>query len=375
MKILTTSLLVMLALPSMADILTMKDGSKLNATILSKTLEEYELEVYVTKSIKERRTVKRSDVASVETVNEANTIFEDKIANLAPAPPFLSLANYDERIKILKEFLKEHKVTSAGTKASAMLKELEAERELIAAGGIKVSSKKDGLITAGDRAQDALSIDSQAEGHKLKELVQSRSYTAALRQADFLELNYFGSQAHRDAVPLMTRFTLTYGRALARELNELDEREERRLDSFSNLPPSDLQRALRAEEQRKASFERVWAKEEGAEERWFTVDQKNSSSVETAVSTLEGEAERLAKVQADLGEIEETGQLFRDGWVAAGEKRQTDLEHILDSMDDAGVPESYINRLIDRFDPTINNPPEEMMKKEEMMEKEAAMEK
>lgn len=376
MKILTTSLLVAFSYPAMADILTMKDGTKIDATILSRTAEEFELEVNVTKSIRERRTVKRSEVVSVETINQANVIFEEKIAGLAPAPPFLSLAEYDERIQTLKAFLAEHKVTSAGTKASAMLTELESEREVVAKGGVKVSNEKDALITADERAKDIIYINSQAEGHKLQELIKARAYTLALRQADQLEQKYFGSQAHRDAVPIMQSLIANYSRALAGQLEGLDKREEMRVSSFSNLPPSDLQRALQAEEQRKANFERIWAKENEAEEHWLTLDPKNSDSVQNTLAGLNKETERLAQTSSQLTEIEETGKLFRDGWVAAGEKKQAELEAILDSMDAAGVPESYINLLVDRFDPTINNPPieeqeETMEKKMDTMDKEA----
>ena len=61
----------------------------------------------------------------------------------------------------------------------------------------------------------------------------------------------------------------------------------------------------------------------------------------------------------ELAKIPETGGLFKEGWEAAGKKDQQKLEDIFDQMDAAGVDEQYFDLLVDRFDPTINQPVEE----------------
>ncbi|GHC52714.1 PTPDL family protein [Roseibacillus persicicus] len=359
MKILTTSLFVALAVPAVADIITLKDGTKLDAQILEKSLEEYVLEVNVTKSIKERRTIKRSEVADVEIVNESDTIFEDNIAGLAPAPPYLSLKEYDARIKKIESFLLAHKLTSAGTKASKMLRELKAEREFIAKGGVKTSMEKSGLMSAEEREENALAVDASSAAKEFKDLVEARSYLGALRSYDNLERKFFGTKAHRESLPLIKAVVGTYTKLLSSELNGFDAREERRLAALERLPASDRQRALQAEEQRKSTFERLWTKEEDEEQTWFTVDTRNAESIESTLDALEDEAERLEAVEAELKEFEDVGELYRKGWTAAGEKDKEALEPILDALDEAGVEESYLDALIDRFDPTINNPPAE----------------
>lgn len=359
MKILTTSLLVAMAVPAVADIITLTDGTKLDAEILEKSLEEYVLEVKVTKSIKERRTIKRSDVANIERVSEADTLFESEIAGLSPAPPFLSLAGYDDRIKKLESFLTTHRLTSAGTKASRMLKELQKEREVIAAGGVKTSMEATGLITAEERQADALAIDANAAAQKFKDLVEARSYLAALRSYDELERDFFGSKAHRDSIPLMKALAATYAKLLSAELNGFDAKEDRRLAALERLSDSDQRRALQAEEQRIASFERLWEKEEKEEQTWFTVDTNNAESLEETVNGLQDEVERLNNVESEVANSEDIEELYRKGWVAAGKKDKETLEPILDALDEAGVQESYVKNLIDRFDPTINNPPAE----------------
>ena len=373
MKHVTTSLILALAIPAAADIITLKDGTKLDAEILSKTLEEYELEVSVTSSIKERRTVKRSDVVDVETVNAADSIFEEKIAGLVPIPPYTPLEDYDERIEMINKFLVPHEMTAAGTKAKRMLKELTEERDFIKKGGIKTSLEGDGMIDAETRKANALEIDSQIEGAKFQSYVQNRNFLAALRQYDILEGDFFATQAHRDSMVLMSRLSNVYATLLERDLASLEDKMVRREEAFDRLSSSDQSRAMQAEEQRRANFDRLWAKEEEDGQLWFTVDPQNASSLEGAIDSLAKEAERVAAVNEEMIGVPVMGELYREGWIAATEKKQVELESILDQMEEIGVKEDYLNRLIDEFDPNINNPPEEeeeveMEGKEEMMD-------
>ena len=356
MKILITSLFVSLALPGAADIITMKDGTKIDATILNKTLEEYELEVNVTKTIKERRTIKRADVADVEIVSEYNVIFEDKIAKLIPTPTFLSLEDYDARIKLVEEFLDKHKLTSAGTKATNILSELKAEREVIANGGLKIAEGEEGLITAEEILANEIEIDSKAAAAEFEELVAQRAYLAALRRYTSLETEYFGTTAQREAMPLMRRLANTYSEILSRELKDFGAREESRQASFDQLSPTDQKRALEFEEKRKKSFELLWDREEKEEQIWFSVDTKDSESMAKAIDALEGELEHIHKMSEMLIGLKETGEVYRKGWIAAGEKNKEELEGVLDTLEQAGISTDFQNKLIDRFDPTINNP-------------------
>ncbi|MGJ8723655.1 MAG: PTPDL family protein [Roseibacillus sp.] len=359
MKVLTTSLLAAFALPAAADILTLKDGTKLDATILEKNSEEYKLEVNVTKSIKEPRTVKRSDVVKVETTNQADAIFEEEIAGLAPAPAFLDLAGYDSRIKTLKAFLREHRRTSSGIKASKMLTELEEERKLIAAGGIKTSLEPSGLIRAEDREKDAIGIAASVEATKFKNLVEGRSYLAALRQYSVVEELHLGTGPHREILPIMSNLVSNYAALLSRELDNAAQREERRAVTLDQLGANDRQRAIQAEEQRIRVIEALWEKEKEEGQLWLTVDTNNYESLEDTIQNLEKESERLSAVSAEIADMGDLAKLHREGWIAAGEKKQEELEIILDSMEAAGATEAQINVLIDRFDPAINAPPAE----------------
>ncbi len=370
MKILTTSLLLALSSPAWADIITLKDGSKLNATILSKTLEEYELEVNITNSIKERRTVKRSDVADIEHVNKIKMMYEKEIVPLLPVPPYSPASEYEERLTKIKGFVSEHKDTASGRRAAKMLETLMEEHAFIKEGGLKTDLSDSGKISADQKAENALEIDAQISANSFKKLVETRSYLAALRQYDELERSFFGTQAHRDSVDLMRRLVSSYGSLLQRQLDLLDQNSA----SSDRLPENQKKLQMQAKEQRMIAFEELHEKEESKGISWLSIDTKNPQSLENMIITLEEETERLDEVESDLRELPEAGDLYRRGWIVSGEKNQEALEEILDQMDQLGLAESYLNALVDRFDPTINQPPSEEMSEEEMMEKKKMME-
>ena len=376
MKFFTSSLLAILVLPCSADIFTLKDGTKLDATIVKRTLEEYELEVQITKSLTERRTIKRSDVVDIKQINPANVMFEEKIAGLVPIPPALGLEDYNSRIEVLESFLAEHKSTTVGRKAAAMLKQIESERDLVAKGGLRVAEGDSGMVTAEELKANAIGIESSIAAAKFDKLVAERSFLAALRQYESLETEFFGSKAQREAIPLMKRLTATYRALLLRELDGLEGKKESRMSAVERLSPRDRQRAEQIDTARNLKFEQQWAKEEKEGRYWRSVDTLCFNSLGNTIDALEKENERLDQLSKEFTDLEESDELYRKGWIAAGEKNKAELEAILDAMETNGVAEKHIERLVNRFQPASEMKEKEMMKKKEMMEgKEEMMDK
>ncbi|MEM9080041.1 MAG: PTPDL family protein [Verrucomicrobiota bacterium] len=342
-------------LSSSADIITLKNGQKLNATIKSKTLEEYVLEVQVTKSIKETRTVKREDVVNIERVKESNTAFEE-IEGLDSVPPYSEKKEYEARIRKIKSFIKRHEISSGGVKAKRMLKALEAERKVIADGGIKTES---GLLTAEERKGNRVSIDSKIAYRNFEQLLKSRSYIPALRAYDILEGAHFGTAAHRNALPQFQNLVASYFRAVAQQLDSFDNRMAQRDRTYATYDTQTRDRAIEEESRRAAAFAKLREREEEEGITWPSVDFDNADSMEHMLKLLEREPRRLEKITEELAEIKETGTLFQAAWEAAGNKDRETLEPLLDELEDAGFSEKLINEIIDRYDPTINNPPAE----------------
>ena len=102
MKFLSTSLLISLVLPISADILTLKDGTKIDGTITKRTLEEYEVEVQVSKSRTEKKIIKRADVAETKLTKPAEAAFNKQVAGLFPVQPFTPVEEYEKRVQTIE---------------------------------------------------------------------------------------------------------------------------------------------------------------------------------------------------------------------------------------------------------------------------------
>lgn len=378
MKFLSTSLLISLVLPISADILTLKDGTKIDGTITKRTLEEYEVEVQVSKSRTEKKIIKRADVAETKLTKPAEAAFNKQVAGLFPVQPFTPVEEYEKRVQTIETFLAEHKISKSGIQAKKMLTELKTELAAIKAGGLRVSSGESGLLTAEQVQADHLGIQAHIATGKFESLVKKRSYIAALRQYEFVERDFFATQAQRKALPLMRSLTATYANLLQRELNQFDAREERRMKTLERLSENDRRRAKEADSIRMKSFEKTWAKEEEEQITWASVNIKDAGSIEDTINQLKDESERLLGIITELEDFQETDKLYQTGWVAAGEKNKDQVTEIIAELNKAGIPETYINKLIERLGPA-SEMKEGADQKKEMMEKEAmekeAMEK
>lgn len=368
MKLLTSTLVLALTLPSFADIFIMKDGSRIKADVIERTPEEYVLDVYVTKSIKEQKTIKRADIEKIERVSQADEDFKE-LTDLTPAPPFLSLEDYDARLKKLEAFTTKHKISTATTKAKEMVKELESERGVIAAGGIK---GPDGLLTAEERLGDAVNIDSQQLAAEFEALVEERAYLPALRKFEKLEGNFPGSAAHRKALPLFKKLLGSYRLLINRELSNFGSMQMKRKESFERLTEADQARAMTAEKARMKQVEKIRMREQEEEMVWPLVDLLDEQSLAQTSERLERRINGLPKIEEQLTSMPDTGALYQEAWKAATAKDRAKLEPILGQLDAAGIAEDTVNLLVDRFDPTLNAPSEEMMDEKKMMDEESA---
>ena len=99
-------LLPLMAIASAAaDTFELKDGTKLEGTILREEGDHYIVQVQVTKSIKDERRIPKSDVVAQVAEKKDETAFAS-IAKLAPAPDLLGEEGYATRIREIASFLK-----------------------------------------------------------------------------------------------------------------------------------------------------------------------------------------------------------------------------------------------------------------------------
>src|SRR6478609_9740304 len=132
------ALCFLIPLACQADTFTLKDGTKFDGKILSETSTSYVIEVQVSKSIKDERTVAKASVIRVEREMPDLKAFES-IAKLVPTPDLLSSDEYQIKMAAVRKFLKDYPTSIRAKAAQSILDTLTKEFTPVGAGGIKLN--------------------------------------------------------------------------------------------------------------------------------------------------------------------------------------------------------------------------------------------
>ncbi|MCP5534509.1 MAG: hypothetical protein H7A48_15165, partial [Akkermansiaceae bacterium] len=127
--------LLLLSFPivAAADTFVLKDGTEIEGSILRETPDSYVLEVQITKTIKDEKTIAKADVEKVKRTKPGEEEFEP-IKELVPVPDQMDAAEYADRISDVERYLSKFKYGPRDKEAKAVLKTLKDEANEIIAG-------------------------------------------------------------------------------------------------------------------------------------------------------------------------------------------------------------------------------------------------
>lgn len=228
----TAALFAMSVLQGTADTFIMKDGSKLEGKILREENGKYVIEVQVTRTIKDEKTIAKADVAKIEREKPDLKAFES-IAPLVPVPDMLSADQYSARIQAVEKFLKQYPYASKSKEAQAILATLTAEANEVLTGGIKIGGQ---IIPAADYAANTLEIDARGRENQIRELIGASRFLDALRAFADFDRDFKGTQPHTALVPLIIQTISRYTNDVQLLLSGYDNRLKDRETGLSRMP-------------------------------------------------------------------------------------------------------------------------------------------
>ena len=124
-----------------ADFVTLKDGTKLEGTILEQTDAGVKIKYKVTAKIYDEKFVPAADIASVLKEKPEEVEIKD-LRKLVPTPDLLTAEKYEQIIQDrLRPFVNRYPGTPQAAESQKMIDELQAEKEKVVAGGIKMDGK------------------------------------------------------------------------------------------------------------------------------------------------------------------------------------------------------------------------------------------
>lgn len=298
--------LLSITLPSHADTFVLKDGTSFEARVISETTDAYVLEVQVTKSIKDERQVAKADVAK-KTADQPDLKAFESIAKLAPTPDLMAPDDYLLHIAAVEKFLKEYRASNKTKDAKAILETLKNESAQVTAGGIKYNGK---IVSAADFKANAYDLDARVEEAKIRRLVDSSEFLAALRAFADFDRDYRTTLSYGALSPLIKQVIQNQVAEAKQLLLGYDARIKARDVGLQQMLTEDRKVSENAIKAETAELDARFKAEKSAKQVWVTTNPFNKASLEDTIRTGDAELVRLAAVKTVLGV--DGGRAYRD---------------------------------------------------------------
>lgn len=302
--------LMSLAIPmtATADRFILKDGTTLEASITRETPDSYVLEVQVTKSIRDERTIAKSDVVKIEREEPDLKAFET-IAKMVPTPDLLTDEEYGVRINAVQKFIKDFPTSSKIKEAKVMVSTLKSESGQIASGGIKLN----GAVTSpADYQLNAYDLDARVEEARIRTLVNRGESLAALRAYSEFCRNFQSTSSFGSLNPLMMQVIKNHVAEAKDALLTLDARLKKRAAGLVQMSSEDRRITDSAIKEEDAANEARFKAEKDAKLDWVTISPYSKSTLEETVRFGDAEISRLSNIKVAVGQ--DGGRAWREAW-------------------------------------------------------------
>lgn len=339
---LTAAFFSLSPIPVSADVLIMKNGKKIEGTVLREEGDHYVVEVYVTKRIRDEKLIPRAEVLKIEKTPEFEKAFAE-VADLSPAPELLSEEGYAERIEKLKEYIEAFPGSPKTKDVEGKIKSLEEELTLIKGGAIKFG---EGIISAEEYEANAYEYDALIAEKKIKEAVNRRDFLGALRGFDSYETSLGTPEGRAGLAALMIQVLGAYSASIAENLASLESRLAVRESGLARMSPADQAKSKLALDTELAQLAERLLEEKTAQMKWITPHAYHKESLEEAQRQATAEMTRLAQREPEP----ETplAELYRTAWEALQSGTDEEKKLVLDNAVAKKLPETYLVKLRER---------------------------
>jgi hypothetical protein len=328
------------SLPTMADVIVMKNGDRLNAVVLRKERDNYVVEVKVSATIRDERIISQADVERIEKETKDLKAFT-AIADFIPSPELLDQEGYEERIELIEDFIQQYPRSPKAAIAKKMAEELNAELALITEGGIRFG---EGIVLAADYEANAFSYDVRVAEKKIKDTISRRDLLSALRKFDEYERSFGVQEGGSDLAALMLKVLGSYQNELRDSLASFDTRIKAREVGLSRMSLEDKARSERALKDEEAEITKRLQDEKAAKTKWTTPHIFHKESLAEAERQVVSEITRLGK-SPEAGKIK-LEELYRSAWKALSKGTEEAKKAVLDDAKAKLLPCSNSERTI-----------------------------
>ncbi len=328
------------SMPALAETFKLKDGSTVEGTILRETADSYVLEVQVTKSIRDERTIPKADVASFVRAEPDAKDYES-ISGLLPTPDMLTADQYAVKIAAVQRFIQKHPTSSKLKTAKTTLETLKSESAQLAAGSIKIGGK---MVSPADYQANAYDFDARVKETRIRDFVNDNEFLPALRLFVEFDRDYRNTLAYGALITMMKQVIQHQVEEAKETLLTLDARTKERNSGLQRMAFEDRKKTEEAIKEETSGIEALYKAEKNAKQPWPTTSPYHKASLEDTVKFGQAELVRLNGVKTILGL--DSGRSYREVWNAlqTGANAATVTTAIANAKA-AGVPPRYLEPL------------------------------
>lgn len=365
------SILALSTSTATADTFVMKDGSKINGSIISETTENYTLRAEVSKNVYGEKTILKSNVTEIKKIDPSIAAYK-KLTTILPTPDLMSSSDYQKIISSqVAPFIKKYPSSPHLKDAEKILSTLNKEYHTIKSGGIKLSNK---LITEEQIAADKYNVQATIAYYKFINYAKRKQYRAALSTLEQLENGYADSMQCRKAQKIALNILPRYKAKLQKLHDDVEHSTQKRERALEGMSPGDQSRTTRLFQQEDQQYQTLLAQttENNRKAKWLPINPYFIEPIEHNLKMVESEEKRITKVSEEP--VTDAGSLFRNTYTAleAGDY-PTAKEHF-DQFKRTKPPEHYIDELEPKLETakSVMEQMEKQKKEDEKLAKEKA---
>ncbi len=331
-----------------ADTIKLKDGTTLEGKILEESPSTIKIEYNVNKSIKDIKSINRSEIKEIEKVSE-DEIASNAIKSLLPTDDLLSVDDYN---KILGDkpakFLAQYPSSKHKDSVQKIIAEIEKEKAITESGGIKLNGK---WVTGIEAAKDEYNHQAQVLAVKIIKANKKNNYSLALDHFDELQMNYAYSLAYNEIIPLIKEVLPKYDTTLSREEKAYEVRNKEREDQYKSMEEEDKKRTEAAFQSGMKKFQLRKQEAKELKKIWLPVNKWDLESIRDARRTIVKETDKLESL--DLALSGSTAKALSAAFSAFAEKELETTTSQLEIAKNNGARGKAIDKLSENLENSL----------------------
>ena len=327
-----------------ADIVTLKEGKKLEGNILSENETSIRMRYKLTPKIWDEKDIPRSDIAEIlkQSPEEVEII---ELRKVLPTADLMSAEKYEALIQDrLRPFVNRYPGTPQATEVDKIITQVQEEKEKVVAGGIKMEGK---WLSPEEAKAEGFNIKAYGLLADMKEKEGTKDYNGVMKAFGKISSpqgGYIASVYYPEAVELALSVLAKYEAQVEQMIRDQPALQKAREDNEKRMIEPDLSRFKEAVAREKEQWKAAYEAERKMEPKWFTPYKYDVASLKSLSSNIIAEKTRLKELslpvigkvnkaiadmmRADAKAAKEEEELKKMGEaIVAGETAAVDLDN------------------------------------------------